>query len=159
MPSGERTLLNPDYRDILSAFSEEEVEYLLVGAYALAAYGFVRTTGDIDLWVRPEAENSRRVIRALARFGAPLSEMTDDVFVEKGNVFQIGVAPRRIDILSAIDGVTFDEAWPVRREIEIDGIAIPVIDRSHLERNKEATGRPQDQVDLEWLRGKGQKET
>jgi hypothetical protein len=146
-------LLNPDYRDMLSAFSDEKVEYLLVGAYALAAHGFVRATGDIDLWVRPDKENSQRVFRALARFGAPLSNVNEEDFIEPGIVFQIGVAPRRIDIMTTIDGVEFSEAWAAREEIEIEGIGIPVIDRLHLAKNKEATGRPQDRVDVLWLRG------
>lgn len=146
-------MLNPDYRDMLSAFSEEKVEYLLVGAYALAAHGYVRATGDIDLWVRPERENAKRVLRALARFGAPLSEVTEEDFVEPGVVFQLGVAPLRIDILTAIDGVAFEEAWGARDEIEVEDINVFVIDKLHLAKNKEATGRPQDRVDLDWLRG------
>lgn len=146
-------MLNPDYRDILSAFAVERVEYLLVGAYALAAHGFVRATGDIDLWVRPDQTNADRVLRALARFGAPLSDVSKDDFVEPGVVFQIGVAPRRIDILTAIDGVAFGEAWQARDEVDIEGVSIPVISRSHLAQNKEATGRPQDEVDAAWLRG------
>ena len=151
-PSEEISLLNPDYRDILSAFAVEKVEYLLVGAYALAAHGFVRATGDIDLWVRPDPANAERVLRALARFGAPLSEVSRDDLVEPGIVFQIGVAPRRIDILTTIDGVIFEEAWKARDKVDIEGISIPVISRSHLAQNKEATGRPQDQVDVAWLR-------
>jgi len=151
-------LLNPDYRDILSAFTVENVEYLLVGAYALAAHGFVRATGDIDLWTRPSEENAERVIRALARFGAPLSEVSVADFTEPGIVFQLGVAPRRIDILTMIDGVSFEEAWQERKQIEVDGLPVPVISRSHLAKNKESVGRPQDLVDLDWLRGQGEGE-
>lgn len=148
-------MLNPDYRDILSAFSDERVEYLVVGAYALAAHGFVRATGDIDLWTRPSEENAERVVRALARFGAPVSEISVSDFAELGIVFQMGVAPRRIDILTMIDGVIFDEAWLDREEIEIEGLPVQVISRLHLAKNKESTGRPQDQVDLDWLRRHG----
>lgn len=151
-------MLNPDYRDILSAFTVENVEYLLVGAYALAAHGFVRATGDIDLWTRPSEENAERVIRALARFGAPLSEVSVADFTEPGIVFQLGVAPRRIDILTMIDGVSFEEAWQERKQIEVDGLPVPVISRSHLAKNKESVGRPQDLVDLDWLRGQGEGE-
>jgi hypothetical protein len=150
--SAERTLLNPDYRDILSVFSDEKVEYLLVGAYALAAHGFVRATGDIDLWARPSLENAKRVMRALARFGAPLSEVSVEDFRDPGIVFQMGIAPRRIDILTMIDGVDFDEAWQDRKEIEVDGLPVHVISKLHLAKNKESTGRPQDKVDLEWLK-------
>ncbi len=145
-------MLNPDYRDILSAFSEEKVEYLLVGAYALAAHGFVRAAGDIDRWTRPSKQNAERVMRALARFGAPLSELSVEDFKTPGIVFQIEVAPGRIDILTMIEGVDFDEAWQDRKEIEVDGIRVHVISKLHLAKNKESSGRPQDKVDLDWLK-------
>jgi hypothetical protein len=151
--SAERRLPNPDYRDILSAFSDEKVEYLLVGAYALAAHGFVRATGHIDLWARPSEENAERIMRALARFGAPVAEVSVDDFKEPDIVFQMGVAPRRIDILTMIDGVSFDEAWQERKQIVVDGLPIHVISKLHLAKNEESTGRPQDKVDLDWLRG------
>ena len=130
-------MLNPDYSDILSAFDEEKVEYLLVGAYALAAHGLPRATGDVDLWVRRSPENARRLLRALAVFGAPLTEVSEQDFVTPEVVFQVGVAPRRIDILTSISGVTFEEAWPEREEIEIEGIRIPVISRPHLDPKQE----------------------
>jgi hypothetical protein len=139
--------LNPDYRDMLSALSGEVAEYLLVGAYALAVHGVPRATGDIDLWVRPDPDNARRVLAALRRFGAPHAELTERELVTPGTVFQIGVAPRRIDILTSIDGVDFDEAWTMRRVVEIEGLPVPVISRTHLIRNKKATGRPQDAAD------------
>jgi hypothetical protein len=145
-------LLNPDYRDMLSAFSDEKVEYLLVGAYALAAHGYVRATGDIDLWIRPDKKNAQRVMRALRQFGAPLSQVSEDDFVEPGIVLQLGVEPRRIDILTAIDGVDFEEAWQAREEIQVEGVSVYVIDKVHLAKNKEATGRAQDKFDLDWLR-------
>ena len=144
-------MLNPDYRDILSAFSEENVEYLLVGAYALAAHGQVRATGDIDLWVRASADNAARIMDALARFGAPLHQIEARDFETSGTAFQIGVAPRRIDILTSIDAVEFEEAWPRRQEVEVAGSTVPVIGRHHLLRNKRATGRPQDLADAAWL--------
>ena len=147
-------MLNQDYSDILSAFSEEEVEYLLVGAYALAAYGYVRTTGDIDLWIRPEENNALCVLRALARFGAPISGVTENDFCKPGMVFQIGVAPRRIDLLTTLDGVDFDDAWKEHEKMELGGFTLPVMSRAHLIQNKEATGRPQDKVDADWLRRK-----
>ena len=107
-------MLNPDYRDMLSAFSGEKVEYLLVGAYAMAVHGLPRATGDIDLWVRRTSQNAQRIVRALALFGAPLSRITADDFTKDDVVFQIGVVPRRIDILTSVSGVGFDEAWPER---------------------------------------------
>jgi len=133
--------LNPDFLDILSAFSEERVEFLVVGAYALAVHGLPRATGDIDLWVRPTRDNARRVRAALARFGAPIGNLSEQDLVTRGTVFQIGVAPRRIDVLTSIDGVEFDEAWAARTMTRVGGVDIPVIGRAELIRNKKATGR------------------
>lgn len=144
-------MLNPDYSDMLSAFNDEQVEYLLVGAYALAAHGLPRATGDIDLWVRATETNAQRVMRALVSFGAPLSEVSTQDFVTPETVFQIGVVPRRIDILTSISGVEFERAWSDREELVIEGIRIPVISREHLLQNKKATGRPKDDADAIWL--------
>ncbi len=141
-------MLNPDYRDILSTFSDENVEFLLVGAYALAAYGFPRATGDMDLWVRPSKENAERVWRALARFGAPLDEVAVEDLTTPGIVFQVGVAPRRIDILTSILGVEFEDAWSSRNEVDVEGLTLPVISRADLVRSKAASGRPQDLADV-----------
>jgi hypothetical protein len=144
-------MLNPDYRDMLSAFADAEVEYLLVGAYALAAHGHPRATGDMDLWVRQSWENAERVLQALSVFGAPLSDVETEDFQTPDTVFQIGVTPRRIDILTTISGVDFQEAWPERMEIELEGLTIPVLGREHLIQNKQALGRPQDQADIDRL--------
>jgi hypothetical protein len=141
-------LVNPDYRDMLSALSAEGAEYLIVGAYALAVHGVPRATGDIDLWVRPTPDNAYRVLAALRRFGAPLSELGESDFAVPGTVFQIGVAPRRIDILTSIDGVEFAEAWAARRSVDVEGLSVPVLSREHLIRNKKATGRLQDSADV-----------
>ena len=144
-------MLNPDYRDILSAFAEESVKYLLVGAYALAVHGHVRATGDIDLWVENSRDNATRIMAALARFGAPLHEIEARDFETPGVVFQIGVAPRRIDILTTIDAVDFEAAWSEREEVEVVGSKVTVISRRHLLQNKRATGRPKDRADAIWL--------
>lgn len=146
--------MNPDFRDMLSALCEENAEFMLVGAYALAAHGLPRATGDMDLWIRRSDENAQRVWRALERFKAPRSRLTIDDLKTSDVVFQIGVAPRRIDILTSIDGVKFDEAWPDRIEAEVEGRKFPVIGRAHLLQNKKALGRPQDLVDVAWLERK-----
>lgn len=146
-------MLNPDYRDILSAFENADVEYLLVGAYALAAHGQPRATGDIDLWVRPTRENAHRIIEALITFGAPVTDIGPEDFEQHDVVFQIGVSPRRIDILTSIDGVDFNAAWADRLELELEGIMVPVISREHFIQNKRAMGRAQDQADIERLEG------
>ena len=144
-------MLNPDYKDILSAFNAEGVDYLLVGAYALAVHGLPRATGDIDLWVRRSPENAERIITALAAFGAPLSGIDPQDFTMPELVFQIGVAPRRIDILTSVSGLSFEEAWPDREAVAVDGIRIPVMSRRHLIVNKRSTGRAKDQADADWL--------
>ena len=147
-------MLNPDFKDMLSALSEAEVEFLLVGAYALAAHGFPRATGDLDLWVQPTPENAKRVWTALNAFGAPLSKLNIDDFLTPDIVYQIGVAPRRIDILTSISGVTFEEAWTNRITLKIDGLNVPVIGRNELLINKRATGRTKDLADVESLEQK-----
>lgn len=141
-------MLSPDYRDVLSAFTDERVDYLVVGAYAVASHGLPRATGDLDLWIRSDRENAARVWRALAKFGAPVTEVTASELSIPGLVFQIGVEPTRIDILTSIDGVEFDDAWKDRLQLEIDGLRVQVIGRTHLIANKKAVGRPQDLADV-----------
>ena len=104
--SREDAVLNPDFSDMLSALSDEGAEYLLVGAYAVAVHGIPRATGDLDLWVRISAENAARVRRALARFGAPLSDRSEADLRTAGTVVQIGIPPRRIDLLTSLDGIS-----------------------------------------------------
>jgi len=147
-------LLNKDFRDILSAFCEERVEFLLVGAYAVAAHGIARATGDIDLWIKCSDENAERAWRALEIFGAPLSEFTKADLTSPGTVIQLGVIPRRIDILTEITGVEFGEAAPERLMVTIEGLEIPVIGRTQLIQNKKALGRPQDDADISRLEGR-----
>lgn len=141
-------MLNPDFREILSAFCEERVEFMLVGAYALAAHGLPRATGDIDLWVKCSEENAYRVMAALKRFGAPVSILSRKDFATPDTVVQLGVAPRRIDLVTTITGVEYDEAEPERDLVQIEDLTIPVIGISHLIRNKKAVGRPQDHADV-----------
>ncbi len=144
-------MLNPDFRDMLSALSDQDVEFMLVGAYAMAVHGFPRATGDMDIWIRASDENAQRVWRALKAFKAPMSDLIVEDLKTPEIVFQIGVAPRRIDILTSIDGVDFDEAWPYRKDVEVGGQRFAVIGRSHLLQNKKASGRPRDLVDAVWL--------
>lgn len=124
---------------------------MLVGAYALAVHGLPRATGDMDLWIRCSEDNAHRVWSALANFGAPLFDLTKEDLKTPGIVFQIGVAPNRIDILTAIDGVEFDEAISQSKQVKIETLMIPVLSRTHLLKNKKATGRPKDQADVAWL--------
>ena len=140
--------MNRNFRELLSVFSSENVEYLIVGAYALAAHGVPRATGDLDVWVRPSEANAERVFRALATFGAPLTGVTMEDFCAPGAVFQIGVAPQRIDVLTQLDGLRFEQAWPHRCEVDLAGLKVPVIGRADLITNKRAVGRPQDIADI-----------
>lgn len=143
--------MNRDYRDLLSEFSAAGVEFLVVGAHALAAYGHVRATKDLDVWLRPDPRNADRAWTALAAFGAPLEDLTREDLATPGTIFQIGVPPLRIDILTAIDGVEFEEAWGERALVELIGVAVPVLSRRHLIANKRASGRLQDLADVERL--------
>jgi len=144
-------LFNPDFKEMLLALSDAKIDFLLVGAYAVAAHGHPRATGDLDLWVRPDTETAPKVYRVLADFGAPLHDLTIDDLSKPGMVFQIGVEPSRIDILTAITGVEFNHAWTNRLSIELYGIELCVIGRTDLIVNKRACGRPKDIADAETL--------
>jgi hypothetical protein len=145
--------VNRDFRDLLAAFNAHGVEYLVVGAHALAAHGHVRATKDLDVWVRPDPANAARVIAALRAFGAPLHDLTESDLATPGVVFQIGVPPLRIDVLTAIDGVTFDDAWPARLHATFADIRVGVLSKRHTIANKRAAGRTQDLADIERLEG------
>ena len=143
--------MNLDFKDLLSAFNAQKVEYLVVGAHALASFGHVRATKDLDIWIRPAPENAKKVIDALRDFGAALQDLTEDDLSKPGTVFQIGVAPIRIDVLTSIDGVDFAEAWPTRIQTTFAGEPGAVISREHFIQNKRASGRAQDLADVERL--------
>ncbi|MBP7585664.1 MAG: nucleotidyltransferase [Spirochaetes bacterium] len=145
-------MLNDDYRDMLQILSEEGVDFIIVGAYALAAHGYPRATGDIDIWVKPDADNAGKVLSSLKRFGSPLHSVTPGDFTVKGTIFQIGVVPCRIDIITAITGVEFEEARRDCLRVEIDGLTVPVLSIDKIIINKEATGREKDALDAKYLR-------
>lgn len=143
--------LNPDFRDLFAALNGAGAEYLVVGGYALAAHGAPRYTKDLDIWVRCTTGNAKRVWAALEEFGASLGQLTLADLETLGTVFQIGVAPSRIDILTHIDGVVFDEAWPLRIDGNYGDQPIQLIGRNEFLRNKAAAGRLQDLADIEAL--------
>ena len=149
--------LTPDFFDMLRALSAANAEFLLVGAHARAVHGTPRATGDLDIWVRRDATNAERVYRALADFGATLTELTVDDLLEPDMVFQIGVSPNRIDLLTDVSGVSFEDAWPRRETIALEGLAIPVIGRGDFIANKRATGRLRDLADIEDVETNGSK--
>jgi hypothetical protein len=144
-------MLNPDFRDMLVEFNGGAVEYLVVGGYAVAHHGYPRATGDMGFWVRRSPENAERVLRALAAFGAPNGLVTREELLDPEVVAQIGVEPNRIDILTAIDGVEFDDAYPDRVITRLGDVDIPFVGLHHLLMNKRATGRPEDLVDVSRL--------
>jgi len=136
---------------MLQCLLEERVEFLLIGAYALAAHGYPRATKDIDIWVHASESNAPRIYHALTKFGAPTNQIDKQDFLKEGAVLQIGITPVRIDITTKVDGVQFEEAYPNRLEIEMEELRLPVISREDLIRNKTASGRPQDLVDVQML--------
>lgn len=144
-------MLNEDYRDMLQTLLDNEVKFLIVGAYALAAYGYPRATGDFDIWVEASPENSKKILFSIASFGASTSGLTENTFVEKGIIFQIGVAPRRIDLITHIDGVDFNDAYPSKKVIVMEGLNLPFISKENLIQNKKSTGRDKDLVDAKHL--------
>jgi len=144
-------MLNEDYKDMLRALSDEKVKFLLIGAYAMAAHGYPRATMDIDIWVMPSPQNADAVLRALRRFGAPLHNLTREDLQKDGTLFQIGVAPRRIDLITAASGLQFEEVYRRALSVTIEGIKlhVPLID--DLIRNKRASGITKDLADAEAL--------
>jgi hypothetical protein len=143
--------VNSDFSELLSVFNAYQVRYLVIGGYAVIRYTEPRSTKDLDLLIQADATNGRSVFAALAAFGAPLADLTPDDFAEEGYVYQMGVAPLRVDILMSVPGVNFDDAWERREEVEMAGLTIPFISREDLIASKRAAGRPQDLVDVQSL--------
>jgi len=144
-------VLNEDYKDILQLLLKEKVKFLVVGAYALGVHGYPRATGDIDIWVEATNKNAKKIFEVLVKFGSPVKEVSEETFSIKGIVFQIGLAPRRIDLITEIDGVSFDEAYKNKKIINIQNLKIPFLSLQDLIRNKKATGRPKDLLDVKSL--------
>jgi predicted nucleotidyltransferase len=144
-------MLNNDYKDILLALSNRKAKFLLIGAYAMAAHGYPRSTMDIDLWIMPDPENAILVLQSLEDFGAPSGGLSQSDLQKEGLIFQIGVAPRRIDILTSVDGLNFKEAFANSQTIEIEGIPVQVLSTADLIKNKRSTGRTKDLADAETL--------
>jgi hypothetical protein len=142
-------MLNEDYKDMLSALAEEKAKFLLVGAYAMAVHGYPRATVDLDIWVMPSPDNAEAVMRALKRFGAPVQNLSTSDFEGEDLVLQIGVAPRRIDILTGVTGLSFEEAMAHSVEVDLEGMRVLVLSIDDLIRNKRATGRTKDLADAE----------
>ncbi len=143
--------LPPDFREFFQSFLRHEVEYLLVGGYAVGYYGYPRATMDIDVWIASTPENARRVVSALEDFGFGGQKLNESLFLVSDQIIRMGLPPMRIEIMTSIDGVVFDEAYPQRVEDELDGIVVKLISLQDLKRNKKAAARAKDLADLEEL--------
>jgi hypothetical protein len=143
--------MNQDFLDLLRAFIGREVRFLIVGAYALGVHGRPRATGDLDVWVDPTPDNAARIMEALEAFGAPLQQVAADDFSRPGIVFQMGLPPLRIDVLTELSGLTFAEAWADRISAAFGPLTVDVIGRTAFIKNKRATGRARDLADVEAL--------
>jgi len=146
--------VNQNFVEMLSALFDAGADYLIVGAHALAAHHQPRATKDLDIWVRASRENAPRVRRAIEIFGMPVDNISVDDLASPGLVLQFGFPPQRIDVMTSVSGVTFDEAWPSRIFVDVEGKQHPVIGKDELIRNKRAAGRAQDLVDIQALKKK-----
>ena len=147
--------MNADYIDMLKCLNKADVDYILVGGWAVNMYGYIRATVDLDIWVLADAGNAKKVYTAVAEFGAPVSEVKPEEFAEYGMIFQIGVAPCRVDIISKISGVSYADAVTRAVPKTIDGIPVRIISLEDLIANKKASGRAKDLADVEVLEGCG----
>ena len=143
--------LDKDFNEFVELFLEHNVRFLIVGGYALAAHGLPRATGDLDAWVWVNPENAQNIMRALNAFGFQNLSLTESDFSKEDSIIQLGYPPFRIDILTSIDGVAFDQAWEKRIVVELNGMNVPFIGREDLIANKKAAGRPQDIADVSRL--------
>lgn len=142
-----------DFSDLLIELREARAEFLLVGGWAVILYGHVRATDDMDIFVRPTAANSERVFAALEAFGAPLRAhaVTPGHFAKEGDAYRFGIAPLKIEVLTKISGVSFDDALEGSKTFELEGHQIPYIGKSALIANKKSAGRHKDLADVEEL--------
>ena len=144
--------MNSDFKDLLKAFNEAGVRYLVVGGYAYAEYVEPRYTKDLDVWVERTPDNAERVLAGLREFGAPLRELTKDDLTTAGTFFQIGLPPNRIDIISQLEDMDFADCWDRRKMVSLGELSVNYISLDDLIENKERTARPHDLADAEHLR-------
>ena len=144
-------ILNPDFKEFFQLLNANEVQYLIVGGYAVAYHGYPRYTKDIDVWIHVNPDNAARVVRALADFGFESLGLQISDFLEPNTVIQLGYAPNRIDLIMGVPGVDFDQCFSGREEVEIEGVKLHFIDLENLKKSKQASGRAQDLADIENL--------
>lgn len=149
-------LTNADFNELLNLFVRHEVRFLVVGGYAVMKYSEPRFTKDIDLWIATDEKNARAVYEALKTFGAPLTGLRAEDFEDQTSCYQMGRAPLRVDIMMSIPGVQFEACWPRRETVQLGTLIIPFISREDLITAKEASGRPEDLLDVKRLREAGE---
>ena len=147
--------MDSNYLDMLRCLNKAGVDYIMVGGWAVNLHGYVRATIDLDIWILADQENARKVYAALGEFGAPLGQVKPEDFAQDGTIFQIGVAPCRIDVINKIDGVKYAEASLRAIQKTIEGVPVRIISREDLIVNKRASGRTKDLADAEILEGLG----
>ena len=140
--------IGQDFKEFIELLNKHQVEYLVVGGYAVAMYGYPRYTGDIDFWVRPTKDNAKKIVNALNDFGFGGYDISENDFTEIDNVIQLGYPPNRIDLITGVTGLNFEECFLNRKNIEIEGVKVDFISLFHLRLNKSATGRDKDKNDL-----------
>lgn len=143
--------LPPDFKEFLRLLHSHEVEYLLVGGFSVGYYGYPRATGDIDIWIAVDSVNAERITAALIEFGFETESLSPGLFLKDDQIVRMGVPPLRIDILTRISGVEFEDCFPRRNTAEIDGVLVNVISLADLRKNKQSSGRHKDLNDLENL--------
>jgi len=143
--------LQKDLREFIVLLNALDVRFVIVGAFAVAYHGYFRYTSDIDLFIDSTGENAERMMQAIQQFGFGDLKLTAEDFLKDDQVIQLGVAPNRIDVMTFLSGVSFDEAWASREQGDLDGLSVPFISRELLKKNKAAVGRLQDLSDLEYL--------
>ena len=147
-------MLNKDFKEFAALFRSRQVEFLIVGGYALAAYGHPRFTGDLDFWIGTDEANARKVLAVLNDFGMGTLGISFADLTQAGQVIQLGYPPGRIDLLTSIDGVDFAACYANRLTMTMDGVSLDFIGIEDFKKNKVATGRYKDLADLQTLQGK-----
>ena len=145
------THLPPDFKEFLKLLNAHQVEYLLIGGYAVGYYGYPRATADMDIWIAMNPANAERIVAALKDFGFDLPELSSRLFLKEWQIIRIGVPPVRIEVATTISGVNFGECYAQRVVDVLDGVKVNLISLKHLKANKKASGRHQDLADLENL--------
>ena len=144
--------LHPDFREFLKLLNAARVEYLLIGGYAVGYYGYSRTTMDMDVWIAVKPSNAKKMVVVMAQFGFPKGSVNESVFLEKGKILRLGLPPVRLEILTDISGVAFDDCYAKKNRVTVDGVKVNLIGFEDLIRNKTASGRHKDLDELEHLR-------